>query len=248
MQSAGRILTILELLMDKRVVTVSEVARAMQVNPSTAQRLLALMKKQGYLLQNRDKSYRLSFKLFTIANTAIEGINIREIARPFMKELSDRIGETVNLGVLEGREVIYLEKVENMDTILGLGLRVGRQIPAQCSALGKVLLADSPDEEIRALFSPEILIQTKRTEFSITDPESLIREVAEVRKRGYAMDNEENYLQLKCVAAPIRSYDGKAVAAISVSMLTSRFSGEREAFIIREVVNAAKMVSRELGG
>ena len=132
--------TILELLSENGEMSVSEVAAGLGIHRSASYRFLASLKQMGYVVQEPDSRYKLSFKLFELGMKLINSLEIKQVARPYMQELSSMYNETVNLGYWNGVDIIYLDKIESSE-LIRIDLAVGRRIPIYCTALGKSILA-----------------------------------------------------------------------------------------------------------
>jgi len=230
----------------ERELGVSEISRRLNLNKSTVQRLFATLKSRGYVSQNGETAkYSLSVKFLKIASIVLGRLDMRYAALPYMRELSEKTSEAVNLGILEDFEVIYIEKVES-NQLVHVGSRVGEGIPANCCALGKVILAYMPDGDRRAaVFAQRKLIGLAKR--SITDPQKLEQELSKVRKQGYALDDRETGDEVLCVAAPIIDHLGRVHASISCSLPFHRASKERLEEIIIQVKETAKKISSVLG-
>jgi len=243
--SVVRTLNIIEYLGQKGEASVSDISNYFKVNKSTAHRFLASMKYAGFLEQNVDnQKYMLSFKLFEIGNKVLEGLNIREIAKPVMHELCEKTGETINLGILDKGDVVYIEK-ELSKNNLRLDCPIGGRDPIHSTALGKAIFAFQPTELIEEYIKGKGLI--KKTPNTITDTKKFLEELENVRKNKYAIDNEGIVLGVFCIAVPIFDCDNKVIAAISVSTPTSRMNEKNFEEFKRELIRASQKLSTKLG-
>lgn len=170
--------------------------------------------------------------------------NLAQIVHPYLEKLSKRFKETINLAVLENEEVVYVDKVESSET-LRMDLAVGCRVPPHCTALGKVLLADLPLQELEEVLSKGLIRCTKKT---ITDPEVLKRELKKVKKDRFAIDDEELSLGIRCVGAPIFNQHDRAIAAISIAGPSVRLSHRRLRLLIDPIKSTAKAISEHFGG
>ncbi|GAB6063428.1 IclR family transcriptional regulator [Deferrisoma palaeochoriense] len=238
-------LRILELLADRGELSVSEVARSLDLNRSAAHRFLATLRELQYVTQDpRSLRYRLSMKAFEIGNRVANVVEIREVARPYMRDLAARHGETVNLGFWDRGDVVHVDKVESRET-LRVDAPIGSRVPAHTVALGKAILAFRPPEE-----QEQYLVSAKlepRTPNTITNPSILRRELQQVRERGYAIDNEELCLGLRCVAAPVFDYSEHPAYAVSLSGPTLRMTDEKVARMQKDLKEVCGRLSRQLG-
>ena len=168
---------------------------------------------------------------------------VRE-ATPYLKELVNQCNETVHLGVLEEGEVLYLAKEESSKTIRMCSY-VGKRAPLHCTALGKVLLAYLPEEERKKILEQKGLLRF--TEKTITDKKELEKELNKIKKQGFALDREENEKDVRCIAAPIKNYQGKVIAAISISGPVYRIDINKQNHLKEALIRTSKKVSKRLG-
>jgi len=246
LRSVERALGLLEALArSDREMGVTELSKQTSLSKSVVHRLLRALESRGYVKQDvATEKYHLTLKLFEIGAASVNRLGIKRAASGPMSELASRCRETVNLAVLDGRDVIYVDRVESNE-ILRIELQVGTRVPAHCSALGKVLLAYSPETRTReALRGMELRRYTPTTITSLSDLEIELRKV---RRLGYAVDNEEYISGLRCVAAPIRNHEGIVVAALSIAAPSVRLTQEAASERVREVCQAALSISRSLG-
>lgn len=223
------------------VLGVSEIARHAGVPKSTAFRLLAYLERAGFV-ERAGKDYLLGRRLFELGNSVQmcrEG-GLREIAMPHLSELFVATGKVVQLGVLEGTDVVYLEKIVSRDAV-PLPTVVGCRMPASCTALGKAMLAFSGREAIKQVLDEGL---QRRTRYSIADPARFLSELRRVSEDRVAFDREEVQLGLVCAAAPIL-HEGRAVGAISISGRATQFNTVIAATHVRRT---ADLVSRAYAG
>jgi IclR family KDG regulon transcriptional repressor len=243
--STVRTLKILEYLSKTKEASVSEVSSYLNVNKSTAHRFLASMKHVGFVDQNSEnQKYKLSLKVFEIGNRVVEGLNLREIAKPVMHELSDLTGETVNLGIIDNYDVVYIEKVLSKNT-LRQDCPIGGRDKIHATALGKAMIAFKPSEYVEKYVEKKGLI--KVTERTITETEAFYTELRNIRKNGYSIDSEETMIGLSCIAAPIFNNENKAIAAISISSPTNRLGQRNIEMFKDEIIKASQLISSQMG-
>jgi DNA-binding IclR family transcriptional regulator len=241
--SLEKAFTILELFdRENEKLGLTEIAKRLNTRPGTLYPVLYTLEKHGYLKRNDNKKYSLGLKFLEKGNLILEQLDIRDQAKPHLRELADRCGANAHLAVLYDWKVMYLHREEGYPSVIIKEI-VGRRVPAYCTALGKVLLAYLNDEELADFFAKEKL--KPLTPNTITDPERLKEELSKVRKRGYAIDNEEFHEGNMCIAAPVRNYQGKVVGSVSISLPKSKFSSEYD--YIKEVRDAATNISKDLG-
>ena len=220
------------------------IAEQTKLNKSTAYRFLAHLEKDGYLVRESSGAYLLGPRLVHLGSGSTYQSTIRRISRPILEALWRESGETVNLGALAGRDVLYLDVLESPHDFR-LVSKIGMRRPMHCTGLGKAILAWQP-----AGFRDELLTNTKLqklTPNSITRSAELVAELGRIRRLGYAVDNEEAELGARCVAAPVFDSSGLIVAGISVSGPVIRMSRTRTAEMAKAVKRAALKVSRNLG-
>ncbi|OPX06674.1 hypothetical protein B1964_28465 [Gordonia sp. i37] len=215
----------------------TDLARRVGIPKSTAYRLLSVLTDAG-IVERRGTDYLLGLRLFELgaATSRPASLNLRERALPFLEDLYEQTHQTVNLGILEGDEVLYIEKIFGHRSPTTPS-HVGGRLPASCVALGKAMLAFSGPGIVRRLASQPLAAMTSR---STIQPGLLLNELKAARASGVAFDREGAELGLTCVAAPIFDVDKHVVAAVSVSSSSFHFDEKVHA---RAVVRAAHMIS-----
>lgn len=225
--------------------TAAEIGKRLGMNKTTAFRVLSVLEHANYLERARESGgYRLGFMLHRLGSLVEGTAVIQRRARPFLEELKQQCDETVHLVVLNKGEALYLDKIEGRKAIRVVS-RVGMTLPAHCSGVGKALLAHLPEEEVDEIIRSKGL--ARFTPNTITDREALAAELRLVRRNGYAVDNEEIELGLKCVAAPIRDSSGRVVAAVSISGPKFRFDDGTMRELVSLLRRAAARISAALG-
>ncbi len=213
------------------------------ISKSTAHRYMTTLEELAVVERDAKDHFRLGVKLIELAAAFLSDHSLRNVADPFLHELAIRTQETVHLAIPFGDEVVYIAKVESSHA-LGLTSRIGARVPMYCTALGKAILAHYPAERIEEIIRAGLPARTLHT---ITSPEGLLRELEQVRAQGYAIDDQENELGVRCVGAPIFDYIGKAVGAISVSGPANRMTLERSLELAPWVRDTALAVSKRMG-
>ncbi|MBN2232831.1 MAG: IclR family transcriptional regulator [Deltaproteobacteria bacterium] len=226
---------------------VTELSKRLKLHKNNVFRLLATLEEKGYIEQNRaTENYRLGIKALELGQTFIKQMGVLRQAHPIMERLARDLHENAYVGVIRKRNVVYLDVVES-DQAVRVVSRVGSQLPVWCSAIGKAQIAYMNQGELDKIL-PLARDWQRCTKNSIDDRDRLIAELEKVLGQGYAVDNEEYDLDVKCVGAAIRDYTKRVVAGISVSGPSFRLSDER---ILDEVapavVKAAADISRRLG-
>ena len=227
-----------------RVYGVTELARLLDLSTSSVHRILATLEAE-HLIEHEPATnkYRLGLAVYDLAGAMSTGYDLSEALLPPMTVLRNRTGETVQTAVLDGREVVYIERLDSPHT-LRLFLKVGRRNWAHCTSTGKVLLAHLPADRIdRVLRGWELPAVTPHT---ITDHELLRKALAEIRDAGYGENQSESEVGVASIAAPIRDGTGHVIAALSVAGPSTRMDPELQALRFA-VMEAAATASRRLG-
>ncbi|MFB5193389.1 IclR family transcriptional regulator [Neobacillus sp. KR4-4] len=220
-QSVERALKILDLFDEhKSELKITEISEKMGLHKSTVHSLLKTLHEYSYIDQNPDNGkYRLGLKLAERGNLVISNMDIRKTAKKYLLDLSAKTGQTVHLGILDGREGVYIDKVEGEQSIIRYS-RIGRRLPLHSTAIGKVLLAYQPPNELEHLLKNyNYQYQTANT---IINEAVFRKEIEKVTEQGYAVDEQENEQGVRCAAVPIFNGKGRVLAAISISTLISR--------------------------
>ena len=230
-------------------ISIKDLSERMHLPKGTTHRLLSSLSYFGYVRKDQNtKNYFLGFKLVELGNLLLGQLDLRKEAEPFLRDLAERTRETVHLVILDGSEIVYLDKLETEPHTGGLRMasRVGSRNPAHSCAVGKVLMAHLPAAALAKMVEEKGL--PKRTANTITDFDQLKAHMALVRKQGYAIDDEENERGIRCVGAPIFNEAGMVVAAISVSGPAFRVTKKTvQESLRKEVMATAHRISRKLG-
>lgn len=248
-QSVDRALTILELLAADGRLGVSEIAALLDVHKSTASRLLATLEAHGLAEQLPDRGrYQLGVGVLRLAGATRSRMDVVQESRAVTAELAARVGETVNVVILSGRETLYLDQVSG-PSALQIHNWVGRRNPIHATANGRVLLAHVSAAERDSIIAAATGADgdlSRLTEHTLVDPGALLGDLETVRQRGYAVARDELEVGLTAVAAPVRGATGEVIASLSVSGPTFRID-DRLAAVAAEVVQAGLAVSRRMG-
>ena len=242
-QSVERAFSILELFQKTgcREHSLKEIAQALDLNKSTAFGLVNTLASLGCLQQNEEnQKYALGLRLLGFANAVKAQDIIVRTVHPYLEKINRKFGETVHCAVRQGDGVVYVDKLEATGSIY-ISTQIGTRNHLHCTGVGKCILAylPRPDQE-RILNGPLAEV----TAHTITDPEQLRAEIARVRTRGYAEDNEEVALGLSCLAVPVFSGPEKVACAISVSGMSSQLKADRENGILEYLLATAEEISR----
>jgi DNA-binding IclR family transcriptional regulator len=225
-------------------VPLTELAKLLSIEKSSAHRLLATLLVHGYVLQNSKKRYITGPGVMRLASRSKNRLAVHEIAGPYLNRLAAKTGETAHLGVL-GRDGVVLTNCVSSNHALAVTSHVGEVEPLHCSALGKALICDFELEELRAIIGDDKL--RKYTINTLASIRSLHKQCKQVRNKKIAVDDQEFRAGVKCFAAPIRDSFGKIVAAIGISGPISRLSEKTTRKVSNLVKNTGIEVSKQLG-
>lgn len=223
---------------------VREVAAKLKMAKSSTHDLMSSLAKLGFLNKTEENRYRLGWRLVTLSETLLTTTELRKEARPVLEELAARYQETIHLAVLDDTQAVYVDKLEGRQAVRVELTSLGARLYAHCSALGKILLAYSPEEEVKRIIQTSGL--PRFTPNTIIDEEELFQVLGKIRKQGYAYDLEEILPDLCCVGAPVYNYTGQVIAAVSMSIPAYRFRRSQTEY--RDaIVRTAKKISKRLG-
>jgi IclR family pca regulon transcriptional regulator len=249
-QSLERGLAILACFTPKRpALGIADIADELDMSRSTTHRYVLTLTALGYLEQGAQRKYRLGLRVTDLGMSALNGTGLREHAHPYLEELRQRSTYTASLAVLDGSEIVYIDRARSLrgaQSESDLGLAPGSRLPAHCTAMGKLLLANLPDAEQREILASINL--TKRGPNTITSKEALRDELAEVREEGFAVNDEEFAPELHSIAAPVRNEAREVVAAASLAAHTSTIAlAELVDALSPHLVSTADRISARLG-
>jgi DNA-binding IclR family transcriptional regulator len=242
-QSVDRAVKALMFVAD-RPRTVGEVAEQLSVHSTTALRILHTLHSWRLLDRRPNGTYRLGAAILELGQQALESLDIRDIVAPFMQDLHRATGETVHLAILENGHVVYIDKIESQHPVR-MYSRIGLMAPLHCTGVSKAILAHLPGPERDRLI--ETAEFTKYTPHTLVSPKALLADLDLTRTRGYAVDDEEHEIGIRCVAAPILHADGKVAASLSVSTPGMRVSREQLMTFVEPLLKAAEGSAAELG-
>ncbi|PYV16738.1 MAG: hypothetical protein DMG21_10700 [Acidobacteria bacterium] len=239
--SVERILAIMELLSQAKTgLTLPEISRRLSLPKSSTHCLLLTLERHGYLMHDPStRRYLFDLKLYSLANSALNGINLRVQACPCLWTLSQRSHTTVHMAVLDHYEALIVEKVEPP------GVRrqaswVGKRLELHCSAVGKALLAYLPEEDLMQTLAN--CRMPRHNDNTITSIRRLQAEIAETRCRGYSIEEEEDVIGTRCVGVPVLTSPAEAIAALSVAGTTDEIKTER----IPQLIPMMKQTAAEI--
>jgi IclR family transcriptional regulator, KDG regulon repressor len=222
---------------------VSELARRLGLGKSAVHRLLATLAAEGLVARDADGGYRLGLVVFELGEAVRSHMDLHAAAGPVLVELREQTGESSQVGVLDGDEVVYVDRLESTHS-LRLFHETGRRVPLHCTSSGKVLLAELPRDRRERILAAGLRAHTPHT---IVAPDALRAELAGVRERGWADAVNEREIGVASLAAPVRGPSGAVVAAISVGAPITRFRAIPRDRLAGWVVDAGEAVSRRLG-
>ncbi|AJI22663.1 MULTISPECIES: IclR family transcriptional regulator [Priestia] len=245
-QSVDRALRILDLFDEHTTeLKITDISDQIGLHKSTVHSLLKTLQQRGYIHQNLENGkYGLGMKLFERGNYVIQSLDIRQLAKKYLMDLSAKTGQTTHLVILDGKEGTYIDKVEGPMAVI-LYSRIGKRIPLHCSAVGKALIAFKEKDELEKILSG--YEYTEQTEFTITNEIEFLQELEKVQSQGYAVDNQENEPGVRCIAAPIRNHENKVIAAISLSTLIAGVDDIQLGIFVQQLKQAASELSEQMG-
>lgn len=235
---------ILELLVQHGELSVSEAAKLMDTNRAGSHRFISTLKDLGYVEKNENNKYQPTLKIMKLATKVANRFEIRGIARPHMHRLSMKYKETINLGFFKNHEIIHLDKIDSLE-VLRMDSALGDKAPAYCTGLGKAILAFLPDHELAHYLEN---IELKRlAPNTITDKDRFMSELSKIRKDGYAIDDEEMAMGLRCIAAPIFDHNAYPAYALSISGPSMRQTHRILEAMETDIMQVASELSNILG-
>lgn len=223
--------------------TLAEIAQGVGLSKSTAHRLLSPLVDYGLVRRTSNGGYEVGVRAVHLAQVYLDRSDVRTIAAPLMAQLRKDIGETCHLVIPDGIEVVYVAKAENPGPT-AMASRVGSRQPFYCTAVGKAMLAEMPSEMLDRVVDGGLESKTAHT---LTTRSAIESELEQAQARGFAVDNAENELGIRCIGASIKDGTGTVVAAISVSGPDGRMTVDRIDEVGASVTAAASEISRQLG-
>ncbi|NLK65584.1 MAG: IclR family transcriptional regulator [Tissierellia bacterium] len=242
-QSVEKTLQIIEIMAESRqALRLQDIALKVDMPASTVLRLVNTLVSSGYANQDPiTLKYSLSLKFALIGSLVSSQINIRNIAHPYLIELSERCKESVCLAIEQDMEVVYLDVIDSPDGMLKITQRIGKVAPLHSTAVGKIMMLNYDSEQLNKFI--ELKGLTALTPNTITNKEDLIKELKKIKGQGYALDDEECELGARCIAVGIKDYSGKYIGGISVSGPITRMTMEYIDTIKHIVINTGQTIS-----
>jgi DNA-binding IclR family transcriptional regulator len=248
-QSAERIFGVLETLAETGPIGLMDLSTRLELHKSTVHRLLLSLICMGYAKQEEETGkYMLTFKIVGLSEKVLSKVDIVAVVHPLIAELANDCRETVHFVQRRGTEVYYLDKVAPLyprESAIRMASQVGLARPLYCSAVGKAILAEMEDEEVEYIWKNSFI--EKKTDYTITALWELKKELEEVREKGFANDNEENELGVRCIAVAIRNHQGQPNNAFSISAPAGRMTEERIKELAEEILKTKQAIQKVLG-
>lgn len=234
-KSLQKALEILNCFTKKSSCGVTEISEQLDLNKSNVHNILTTFKAMGYLDQDDESGrYKLGLSVYSLCYSLGQNLSIGSVAAPYLQELADMAGERVYLAIPHEQEIIYVTSAYPKTSIDLMRPIMGEHAQMHCTGLGKAMLAYLPDEKQRAYAARKL---EAYTDYTITDGDALLKELREIRQRGYAIDNMEHEFGVKCVAVPVLGRNGQVVAGVSISGPSLRFYDERIQSLAKELQN-----------
>lgn len=245
-KSLKKAFSVLDMFDSERVkLSATDIADELGVTQSSLFPILYTLEEFGYIYRDENKKYSLGLRFLEKGNIILQNMDLRSTAKPFLKDMAKSLQGNAHLAMLHGNDVMYLEREEGHMSV-SINNIIGRKVPVYCTALGKVLLANTSESKLESYLEGANL--EPYTQNTITDKDELQDELHKVRSRGYAIDNEEFQQGSLCVAAPVRDYTGTTLSAISISLSKSDYPDLDLTRPTSKVTEIAEKISQELGG
>ena len=245
LQSLDRAVAVLEMLGESETaLSLAEVCQRLHLHKSTAHRSLMVLERSALIERTPENRYRLGLKLYELGNRAVEQVDLRTRVHPYFRRLAAQVGETVHLSVLQKTSIVYLDKVEPNRRVC-VSSKTGSSNPVYCTAMGKAMLAFQPPALIDQIVSKIRFV--RYTHKTINSKEALLRALERVRRRGYAIDDQEIEMGVRCVGAPIFDERHQAIAAVSVSGPATRITAPNMSEIAEHLLRCCRDISLSLG-
>jgi|EndMetStandDraft_5_1072996.scaffolds.fasta_scaffold50518_1 IclR family transcriptional regulator, acetate operon repressor len=245
-QAIDRGLAVLAIIAASDGLTLTDLAQRAGLAPSTAHRILASLEAHQFVFHDEERGlWLIGVGAFEVGTAFLRNRRLAGIGRVVMHELMEATGETVNLGIEDGGEVVFISQVESHSALRAF-FRAGSRAPIHASGVGKTLLAEMTEARVREILYKRGL--AKFTDRTLVAPADLFRELAVIARRGWGVDDEERNLGMRCVAAAIFNEYGEAIAGVSVSGPTVRITPERTQELGPQVKRAAEAITASIGG
>src|SRR6204780_5047348 len=223
----------------------AEISRKLHIPKSSASYILRTLESRNYLTRDEESGkYRVGLKILSLSRGALSGLDVRGVALPIMRHLTQQTGLTCHLAVLDGPEAVYIEKVEP-EGFIRMDTWVGRRMSVHATSVGKAIVAHIPQEQLEQILRKSGM--EKRTPKTLTTMPRLLKELDKVRAQGYAVDDEENNLGARCVGAPVFNDHGAIEAALGLSGTTQQVSPQTMPRILDALKDAARHIPLGMG-
>jgi DNA-binding IclR family transcriptional regulator len=248
-QSAERIFSVIETLAETGPIGLMDLSTRLALHKSTVHRLLLSLICMGYVKQQEETGkYMLTFKVVELSEKVLSKVDIVSVVHPFITELANSCRETVHFVQRRGTEVFYLDKVAPLypyESAIRMASQVGLARPLYCSAVGKAILAEMTDKEVEYIWNNSLI--EKKTDYTIVSVTELKKELGEIREKGYALDNEENEMGVRCIAVCVRNHMRQPNNAFSISAPASRMTDERINNLAVDILKTKEAIQKVLG-
>ena len=229
---------VLEQLVEKGEMSILELTESSGMGKSTVHRILGTFKSMGYVDQNKENlKYFPTLKIFQLGTKASNRIPLKKIIRPYLQEIYDKCHETVNFGIVDSGDLIYLDKIVTLEP-LRVDLEIGNKVSAYCTGIGKAILAFTDGLDVSKINF------VKMTEKTVDSPEKFLEQLEFIRKNGYIIEREEYIPGLTCFAVPIRNREGRALAGISISVPSMRLDEQRKKDLVRLLLDTVDKIGK----
>nr|WP_285874288.1 IclR family transcriptional regulator [Halalkalibacter oceani] len=246
-QSVDRILDIIEeVSKEKHGLSISEIAKRLDLQVSTTYNLIGTLKTRDYIHQDPEtKRYFLGVKILSLKNIYVENIEIKSTALPLLEELHEEIPETIHLSICQGDHMVPIARLDSKYSVRVDTVYPGNKGPLYCTATGRALLFQMSDQELTSLLNEIDIVSY--TDHTLTNIDAIKEEIEKSKKRGYSQDMMEHQDDVYCIGAPIYNYDNKIIASISISVPSIRFSPFEKERLIENVTRTADKISARVG-
>lgn len=243
-QSISRAIKIIDYVSKNNNARLVDISKSLELHKSTLYGIITTLEEEKLLSKDYNNTYSLGTKLYELGKIYEKNFSIKEFARPYLKKIADKFKETVLLAVERDFHIIYIDKFESTHTI-GVTSRLEDKEPLHSTAIGKIFLAHMDEQRLEEFFENRKM--EKLTKNTITDEKKLRQQFDNIKKLGYSYEVEETEEGLACVAAPVKQYDGKVIASITVSAPLNRMNTEKIEQIGHELANSCNEISQNIG-
>lgn len=245
-QVADKIFLVIETLAAQGAMGIMDLSNTLELNKTTVHRILNSLMYMGYVCQDSSNlKYFLTFKLCDLSSKILSQVDLIETVRPYLQELASQVHEVIHLVKLEGNHAVYIDKIESLSNSIRLVSQTGKSLPLYCSGVGKALLADMSDEKIKYFWennpTPPV------TKYTLSTYDDLFTDIQKIRERGYALDNEENEIDVRCIAVSFYDYGNTSKYAFSISAPVNRMDDARIESLVPIVFETKSKIMQRFG-